>query len=955
VSGTKINRKEYELYLRNMTSEIIDNNEVVKSIVDDVFEQININSLHKRYRNRDEAKVELVSFTRKCILEYLDTYSEVDKYNDVKEDLNSYAKKYFKYNMYFKKNKSIQFTYSEEVIDLIDAEFDKLSNMEKEILIRRFYFFQSSEKIANALNISTYKVYSMIRQLVRSIWSKVLLNDDIVRDEKPNIAELTKGIEEYFTAISGKNKSFAKYKVVDKEIEEYFIIRLLDNSKINEIEFTFDDICLENMSRIKPEEEDYENLEYLSVYRHYSQDSVNSKFKKKKAFYRNIATIAVGGVMCLSMVLFFGKNSVFAKASNNIDTTYKVSSTKMGLIFTYNKEQDDIDIDIVQNYYVDDNSLPDYTEKIDTQLAIQVDKNNLYADLRNVEQTVYESASKYLSSKNEGEFKYHQGDRKYVYNELYNILFVAEYADGAWECTKVIYVDKIKPTSKYHLDDHNTLQDFYKDSNDGKWKCDLYNDKKDNTFTEITFEDDDSKMSGLGTYKTSNMHFKRVFNKNTGRVNMTQTYEAPDKVQEDRFITYIIEEGNTYIYYNYYKNGQAVTEDVCVVNNNILENVVDGLASNPGEILRNIKSYGIKLPGTEEYILPYLEYQVGNNLYSSDYYEFTHYDMKEMEKNTNLALKVYSNKFSQISVYRLYNKDYYKEVKNIEEYKKAMDVKNHIFYDLDTGDYKIRVFDNSFVEILEYKGNDIKVKIPAYLNGYQVWYIGNDVFKCNDIIKEIVIPKTIKEIGANAFKECENLKKVTFKGNIISIGKEAFEECESLSVFDLKNTPNYIGEDCFEDTKLIEEMDENNGVLYLRRAAIKLVDKKKTLKLKDKTITVADGFAKDMGGKLESIKLPDSVEYLGKYAFANAAELTNIEFNSKVHYIGKGALKGCARLKEVKISSGIKIINEDTFKDCINLEMVELPTSVKAIRKGAFEGSNNKCKMRVSNNTKCIF
>ena len=130
VSGAKINRREFELYLRNMTSEIIDNNEIVKTIVDEVFQQININSLHKKYKNRDEAKIELVSFTRKRIIEYLDTCSDVEKYNSIKDDLNSYAKKYFKYNMYFIKNKSIELEVSENIDNFIDTEIESFSNVE---------------------------------------------------------------------------------------------------------------------------------------------------------------------------------------------------------------------------------------------------------------------------------------------------------------------------------------------------------------------------------------------------------------------------------------------------------------------------------------------------------------------------------------------------------------------------------------------------------------------------------------------------------------------------------------------------------------------------------------------------------------------------------------------------------------------------------------------------------
>ena len=955
VSGTKINRREFELYLRDMTSEIIDNNDIVKNIVDEVFEEININSLHKRYKNKDEAKLELVSFTRKKIFEYLDTCSEVDKYNSFKENLSNYAKKYYKYNMYFAKNNSTQFKYSDDKVDLIDAEIDKLSNNEKEILIRRFYFLQSSEKIASALNISTYKVYSLIRQLVKSLWSKVLLNDEIMDKDKIIMSDIVKSVEEYFKAISGKNKSFAKYKVVDKEVEEFFIIKLLSNSKLRDIEFTFDDICLESMSRLAPDEGDYENLEYLSIYKNVPQNSLVSVVKKKKAAYKKLAIASICGVMSLSMVLLLGENSFLAKASAR-NSTYQVSSTKLGLSFTYKKHKDNVDVDISQIYYVNDSSLLDYSDRIDTEMAVRVDRNNLYADLRNVEQTVYESASRYLSSNNEGGLKYKEGNRKYVYNDIYKILFVAEYMDGAWECTKVIYVDKIKEASKYHLDKHNVLQGFFVDSNDGKWKCELHSDKGENEFSEITFENDNSEMLGLGTYKTNNMTFKRTFDKKSGKLTMKEAYKEKDSVYEDEFLTYIIEDGITSVFYNKYENGKLKISDLCVVNNKVLENVVELVSQKPSEMLANMEAYGINIPDTNEYILPYLEYQGGNNTYASMYYEFKHYDIKEMEKVSDLALKVYtSGREEPLKAYRLYDNDYYKEVKNVEEYKKSLSVKNHIFYDKDVDDYKIRIFDNAFCEILEYKGNDIKVDIPEYLNGFEVWYIGNDVFKEDDTIKEVNIPKSVKEIGTKTFMDCENLERIEFKGNIVALGEETFKGCEELKEVELKNTPSYIGKKCFAGTKFIKKLKKENGVIYLKNAAIKLVEESSRLKLREDTVTIADGFLNNKASKIYSIEVPSNVKYIGKDAFADAKLLGGVELSSNMKYLGNGAFRNCINLKNITISSSIQVINEETFKGCVSLDMVELPVSLKAIRKNAFEGVGNSCKMKVSNNTTCIF
>ena len=277
MNGAKIKRSEIELCLRDMTNYIIGDNAIVKSIVDDVFQEVNINSLHKRYKTKDEVKIELVSFTRNKILEYLDTYSTVEKYSEIKESLNHYAKKYVKYNMYFCRDGAPSIEKYIGVQEHIDREIDKLTTIEKEVLVRRYYFFQSSEKIAQSLDISTYKVYSIMKQLVKSLWSKVNINADMEGDSPVDVSSLQKDMDVFFTNIANQNKGFSKQKIAEKEIKEYFLVKMLSNSKVNDIDIIFDDICLESMSNVRPNDEEIDNLKYLRIYIHHHLTSTSKK------------------------------------------------------------------------------------------------------------------------------------------------------------------------------------------------------------------------------------------------------------------------------------------------------------------------------------------------------------------------------------------------------------------------------------------------------------------------------------------------------------------------------------------------------------------------------------------------------------------------------------------------------------------------------------------------------
>ena len=64
------------------------------------------------------------------------------------------------------------------------------------------------------------------------------------------------------------------------------------------------------------------------------------------------------------------------------------------------------------------------------------------------------------------------------------------------------------------------------------------------------------------------------------------------------------------------------------------------------------------------------------------------------------------------------------------------------------------------VYIIEYSGHDTLVTIPEQIEGYPVVAVGKKAFLSNKSIKEVMLPKTISEIGDFCFARCTGLKKV---------------------------------------------------------------------------------------------------------------------------------------------------------------------------------------------------
>ena len=84
--------------------------------------------------------------------------------------------------------------------------------------------------------------------------------------------------------------------------------------------------------------------------------------------------------------------------------------------------------------------------------------------------------------------------------------------------------------------------------------------------------------------------------------------------------------------------------------------------------------------------------------------------------------------------------------------------------------------------------------------------------------------------------------------------------------------------------------------------------------------------------------IPDSVTYIGAYAFADCTSLTSVTIGSSVTYIGWHAFAHCTSLTSVTIPDSVTYINQYAFRECTALTSVTIPDSVTYIGFGTFLG-----------------
>ncbi len=111
-----------------------------------------------------------------------------------------------------------------------------------------------------------------------------------------------------------------------------------------------------------------------------------------------------------------------------------------------------------------------------------------------------------------------------------------------------------------------------------------------------------------------------------------------------------------------------------------------------------------------------------------------------------------------------------------------------------------------------------------------------------------------------------------------------------------------------------------------------------TVKIPD-TVEEIGNWAFSECTNLKSITLPQSIKVIGRNAFSTCISLKEFTFPSTLEYTGQYVLGGCKNLETVTILSDA--LNEGTFSNCANLKKVVLLEGSDYIPKNCFSGCTN--------------
>lgn len=125
-----------------------------------------------------------------------------------------------------------------------------------------------------------------------------------------------------------------------------------------------------------------------------------------------------------------------------------------------------------------------------------------------------------------------------------------------------------------------------------------------------------------------------------------------------------------------------------------------------------------------------------------------------------------------------------------------------------------------------------------------------------------ILPNNIEQIGDEAFRSNLRLKEIIFPNKLTVIGENAFRNCKALQKIILPDTVTYIGNRAFVDCENVTRLHISNG------------------------LNAISGYAFAGLKQLKIIDIPDNIVRINPYAFYRCSSIEEINFGKGIKEIG---------------------------------------------------------------------
>ena len=253
--------------------------------------------------------------------------------------------------------------------------------------------------------------------------------------------------------------------------------------------------------------------------------------------------------------------------------------------------------------------------------------------------------------------------------------------------------------------------------------------------------------------------------------------------------------------------------------------------------------------------------------------------------------------------------------------------------------------------------------------------IGNNVktipadafYGCNRLTGMLVIPNSVKYIGASAFEGCNGLTSLSIGNSVTSIGSSTFYNCSNMGgTLTIPQSVKTIGSSAFYNctnfSAIVFNADSctngsfsgcsnvtsltiGNNVKVIPASAFSgLSQISGVLTIPNSVLTIGNNAFSNCSGLTGALTIPDSVLTIGNNAFSNCGGLTSLTIGNAVSTIGNNAFSNCTGLTSIVfnadscVSIGGSSSSYSVFSGCTGPTTLTFGENVKVIPAYAFQG-----------------
>ncbi len=204
--------------------------------------------------------------------------------------------------------------------------------------------------------------------------------------------------------------------------------------------------------------------------------------------------------------------------------------------------------------------------------------------------------------------------------------------------------------------------------------------------------------------------------------------------------------------------------------------------------------------------------------------------------------------------------------------------------------------------------NSEKIVSVVIKNG--VTSIGDGAFYTCKNLTSIAIPNSVIRIGNWAFAGCVKLTKLTIPNSVTNIGDYAVYNCNGLTSISIPASVTSIGSYPFAECSRLNNISVASGNKNYSSDKGVLYNKKKT------------ELVRYPAGKKGSYVIPEGVTDIHDLAFNQCKSLSGVSFPNSLRYIGKFAFSVDTGITSITIPAGVTSIDDAAFSLCDNLTRI---------------------------------